>query len=125
MKQFNLTEYIANPSKKVVTRDGKNVRIICTDAKGLYPIIALIEIPDGTAEEAVSYTKSGHFYSTEEDSRDLFFASEKNEGWVNIYKNYTGFRFPSHIYQTKKDAENAGGDVGNGYITTIKIEWEE
>ena len=31
MKQFSLEEYLANPSKKVVTRDGRNVRIICTD----------------------------------------------------------------------------------------------
>lgn len=31
MKQFNLKEYLKDPNKKVVTRDGKNVRIICTD----------------------------------------------------------------------------------------------
>ena len=33
MKPFNLQEYLANPSRKVVTRDGRQVRIICTDAK--------------------------------------------------------------------------------------------
>lgn len=33
MKQFNLDEYLANPSRKVVTRDGRNVRIRCTDRK--------------------------------------------------------------------------------------------
>ena len=33
MKQFSLKEYLANPSRKVVTRDGKNVRILCTDRK--------------------------------------------------------------------------------------------
>lgn len=33
MKQkFDLEEYLADPSRKVVTRDGKQVRIICTDA---------------------------------------------------------------------------------------------
>lgn len=31
MKEFNLNEYLKNPSQKVVTRDGRNVRIICTD----------------------------------------------------------------------------------------------
>lgn len=50
MKQFNLEEYLKNPSRKVVTRDGRNARIICTDAKGKYPIVALMEISDGSTE---------------------------------------------------------------------------
>lgn len=44
MKQFNLEEYLKNPSRKVVTRDGRSVRIICTDRvseKG-YPLVALV-----------------------------------------------------------------------------------
>lgn len=42
MKEFNLTEYLKDPSKKVVTRDGREVRIICTDMKSEYPLIALV-----------------------------------------------------------------------------------
>ena len=34
MKPFNLEEYLKNPSLKIVTREGKDARIICTDAKG-------------------------------------------------------------------------------------------
>ena len=48
MKEFNLTEYLKNPSQKVITRDGREVRIICTDVKGEYPIMALI--PDEQQE---------------------------------------------------------------------------
>ena len=56
MKPFNLEEYLKNPSRKVVTRDGRPVRIICTDRKGATPIIALVN--DGLSEEL------GHaFYS--------------------------------------------------------------
>lgn len=33
MRPFNLKEYLANPSRKVITRGGKPVRIICTDFK--------------------------------------------------------------------------------------------
>ena len=40
MKPFNLDEYLKNPSRKVVTRDAVNARIICTDARGVYPVIA-------------------------------------------------------------------------------------
>ena len=44
MKQFSLEEYLKNPSKRVVTRDGRNVRIICTDREDLnFPIITLIK----------------------------------------------------------------------------------
>lgn len=33
MKQFSIKEYLANPSRGIVTRDGRSVRIICTDRK--------------------------------------------------------------------------------------------
>ena len=52
MKQFSLEEYLKNPSRKVVTRDGRKARIVCTDAMGDYPLIALVEALDGTAEQA-------------------------------------------------------------------------
>lgn len=43
MKPFNLEEYLANPSKKIVTKEGKPARIICTDRRDLYfPIVALV-----------------------------------------------------------------------------------
>ena len=126
MKQFNLQEYLANTSRQVVTREGQKVRIVCTDRAGLTakPIVALITLPNGD-EVIKTFWDNGIETAGSEDKNDLFFAPEKHEGWINIYKNCAGFRFPSHIYQTKKDAEKAGGDAGNGYIATVKIEWEE
>ena len=42
MRPFNLDEYLKNPKLKVTTRDGKDVRIICTNAKGTrFPVVAL------------------------------------------------------------------------------------
>lgn len=127
MKQFNLEEYLKNPSRKVVTGSGKNVRIICTDAKcgAFHPIITLVEEPNGN-ESIVTYTNEGHYYSSEPSKvNDLFFAPEKKEGWINIYHgNYRG-RVPSHIiYSCEEEANNAIVS-GDNYITTIKIEWEE
>ena len=59
MKQFNLKSYIANP-RKVVTRDGRKVRIICTDREGsMYPIVALITDDGIGLEILVTYTKDG------------------------------------------------------------------
>ena len=62
MKPFNLEEYLANPSKKVVTRDGRKIRIICTDAKTPYPVIALVESTDGTTEQLLSFIKNGKYF---------------------------------------------------------------
>ena len=126
MKEFNLNEYLANP-KKVVTRDGDNVRIICTDARGDYPIIALVEKPNKASDILYTYTKGGYFYVTENPSPfDLFFAPEKHEGWVNIFKGTDGNSYIGHysrIFESKEDAEKAG--IGwDGYIT-VKVEWEE
>lgn len=124
MKQFNLDEYLKNPERKIVTRDGKSVRIICTDAKNNYPIVALIETSNGKERQPCGYKKDGTYVAGEELSCDLFFAPEKHEGWLNVYKNAQCYVFPSHIYQTKEDAEKYGID-NDSYITTIKIEWEE
>lgn len=42
MRPFNLDEYLKDPSRKVVTRDGHEARILCTDRDNdNYPIIAL------------------------------------------------------------------------------------
>ena len=79
MKQFNLDEYLKNLNRKVITRDGNSVRIVCTNAKGNFPIIALVEMYNG-AETVLRLKENGHFYNDTEDSRDLFFAPEKKEG---------------------------------------------
>ncbi len=119
MKPFNLEEYLKNPSKKTITRDGKNARIICTDKKGTeYPIVALID--EGREEQFFQCTKNGKSLSPY--TCDLFFAPEKQKGWINVYGGDGGFRGGS-IYPSKEDANK--GKCLHGYITTIKIEWEE
>lgn len=123
MKQFNLDEYLKNPSKKVITRDGNSVRIVCTNAKGNFPIIALVEIHNG-AENVLRLEENGHFYYDTEDSHDLFFAPVKKSGWINLYKMNSIISPDPRVYDTKEDAESAAGDKSY-YIATIKIEWEE
>lgn len=126
MKPFNLEEYLANPSRKVVTRDGRKVRIICTDAKGVFPIIALVERCDatfGTVEEPITYTKGGDYYSGKEHIFDLFFATNKHEGWINVYMNCNE-RTVGALYSSKEDALEVAKVNGN-YLASVKIEWEE
>ena len=60
MKPFNLQEFLANPSRKVMTRYGHKVRILCTDANMKYPIVALIAKEDGT-ESVRLYNIDGYY----------------------------------------------------------------
>ena len=124
MKRFSLDEYLKNPSKKVITRDGRNARIIFTDAKNNYPIVALIEMPNGREMLPRGYKKDGTYLIGEKLSCDLFFAPEKKEGWVNIYKYNSKITTGSLVFNTKERAELAKGNRSD-YIATIKIEWEE
>ena len=75
--------------------------------------------------------KEKRFIVSDESNCDLFFAPEKHEGWVNIYKagvprntlgcmvtRYVG----SCIWPTEEEAKTA---ADAGPIATIKIEWEE
>ena len=119
MKQFSLKEYLEHPDRKVVTGDGRNVRIICTDSKiRNYPIIALVEEPS-RFENLFSYTEGGQMVSYEPSKKyDLFFAPEKHEGWINIYPDSS----IGGIYTSEEEARNAASP---SCISTIKIEWEE
>ena len=120
MKQFNLAEYLKNPSKKVVTRDGRSARIRCTDRIDPYfPIVALISTESG--EDIVEYTSNGLHWLGAKTDYDLFFAPEKHEGWVNIYPGpFTGVV----VYKTEEDAKHYA-NVYAKVIATVKIEWEE
>ena len=122
MKEFNLTEYLKNPSQKVVTRDGREVRIICTDAKGDEPIVALLYNKNRDEENVYTYNRDGRFYKND-SCLDLFFTSIKREGWINIYKNNSRRdRIAGDVFPSEKEAKE-GKTIR--YITTIKIEWEE
>ena len=126
MKAFNLEEYLKNPKRKVVTRDGRNVRIVCTDVKSeLYPVLALVD--NWGKEICNSYTKEGRFRPDNEAHRDLFFAPEKHEGWFNIYhSDESGFYVRQyHPYKSKDEADEIAKANHRTLFTTVKIEWEE
>lgn len=126
MKQFNLQEYLANPNRQVVTREGQKVRIVCTDRAGLNtkPIVALITLPNGD-EVIKTFWDNGIETAGSEDKNDLFFAPTKHEGWIIINKYPDGVRDTNGIiYHTKSDIPDMP-PVGVQRVATIKIEWEE
>lgn len=121
MKPFNLDEYLENPNKKVVTREGRPVTILCTNFLSSEPIVAEIK----ELNCSMSFDTNGRHCNNSiarNPSIDLFFATEKREGWINIFKEEDYYH--TFIYNSKEDAEKQGETFYN-YVTTIKIEWEE
>ena len=130
MEQFSLKKYLKNPDRKVVTRDGRDVRIICTDRKGKCPIVGLVKADDDIDEILISIRENGcEMNGNSISCFDLFFVPTKHVGWTNVYKNsfgqlYLGSNFP---YKTEEEARK--NSVTNGkyeiYCGTVRLEWEE
>ena len=123
MKQFSLEEFKKNPQRKVVTRSGRPVRILCTDAKGDYPVIGLIRSLDNE-DYPWRFRTDGAILENEENDSDLFFSPEKKEGWVNIYKlNEHNMLAGDLVFPTKEEAMKSISS--EDYVATTHIEWEE
>ena len=76
IKPFSIEEW--KNGAKVETRDGRPVRILCTDLKSAYPIIAAVMYKDGE-EAATEYDTDGHFCIGSEDNCDLVIIEEVEE----------------------------------------------
>ena len=123
MREFSLEEYLKNPERKVVTRDGRKVRILCTDRKGDTPIIALVNDANDGQEYGYAFYSDGKFFRDGGDELDLFFAPTKYTDYINLYRDESVY-FLGGVYTSEEYAKNIarGNDQ---YITTIKVEWEE
>lgn len=124
MKSFNLEEYLKNPNRELITRDGRKARIICTNKKDeIYPIVALIQTKTNNYEKTRHYTIDGKWIMESDNTEDLFFAPIKKEGYINLYNSYEGI-VGRRVYESEKAAKEEI-DQNKFYITTIKIDWEE
>ena len=126
LKPFDIQK--AREGKPVCTRDGRKARIICFDAKGDQPIIALVEAKgnkDALIEEVERYFINGHsVFEVRETNNDLMMLPEKKEGWVNIY-NDGGTYYSKYIYKTEKEATGQADTISPNHVATVKIEWYE
>ena len=110
LKPFDLEA--ARSGKPVCTRDCRKARIICFDAKGDYPIVALIE--SGNIEGVQQYMIDGHCTKAmSECYGDLMMLPEKRIGWININKD-------AGLFTSKEEAER---DCTKDYAT-VRVEFE-
>ena len=122
MKQFNLQEYLANPNRPVITREGKKVRIICTDAKSIYPVLGLVD--DGICgERFISCQENGRESNDLiESTNDLFFAPIIVKRWGIVYRK------AERLFDTREEAEKWREEADEGekkFCSVCKVEWEE
>ena len=123
MKPFSLEEHLKNPERKVVTREGKPARIICTDLDdNECPVVAAI-----SNWHPLKFTAYGIFHIGKETKYDLFFAPEKHEGWFNIYHcDDLGFYIrQNQPYKSKEEADEIAKANFRTFFATVKVEWEE
>lgn len=120
--KFSLEEWQANPKRKVVTDDGRDVRIICTDFDNPdFPVVGEIK----GCKWPLSFMTNGQAIKNRQLNNDLFFAPTKHEGWININKWPDGERDTDGIiYHNKSDIPDMP-PVGGQRVATIKIEWED
>lgn len=133
MKQFNIQEYLALSKPRVVTRDGRPVRIICTDSEAEGGQIVAEVTMANQKKQVEQFYKNGKYFASDSVSEDdLFFAPTKHIDYINLYHNEFGYFLGDREFKTEELAKRVGASVGTGagvgdncYITTIKAEWEE
>ena len=125
MRAFSLEEYIKNPNQKVITRDGRNVKILSTD---YYHSGKRFVLAEAEGDDCSFVCNSfGVQYPSAYSSLDLFFAPEKHEGWLNIYRSdECGFYMRGKSpYKSKEKADKVAKANPKTFFTTIKVEWGE
>lgn len=93
--------------------------LVCNKKVSQKPIIALVDF--GDREVVYPYSSDG-ISSSSLPEFDLFFATEKKTGWVNIYNRAA--RGCGLIHESEEKAK-LNADKDKAYIATVKIEWEE
>lgn len=85
MKQFNLEQ--AKAGKAVVDHEGTPMKIVCFDAPGNYPIIAVYDSEDLLEMSlACRFTLEGEGDAMTPEGFDLFMAPEPSVGFLVILK---------------------------------------
>lgn len=118
MKEFNLE--LVRQGKGVTTRNGYEVRIICTDfkSKGNTPILALLKDKENEEELIHFYTLKGKISDNKESEFDLFM--DEDGEWVNIYQENGKCSISESTYLTQREAINHRISLRN-CVATINL----
>lgn len=103
--------------KQYRTRDGREARVLATDIKGRYPVLAAVQNLNGTEAIYALDERGMHYVNAEQSPFDLIEVKPRFriERWVNVYSNPSSM---SYLYKTKAKAL---GCTGYGRIATKRI----
>ena len=123
MKPFSIKEHLEHPDWKVVTREGRNARIVCTNFKTRHKsVLALVDY--GEYECVISCSKEGKHYTGERESpNDLFFTTKKYMKWGLSLFGYS-IVIP-RLFNSKEEAQRFMEIYPGVYGSIVKVEWEE
>lgn len=121
MKEFNLE--LVKQGKRVVTRGGHEVRIICTDFKSKSNTPILILLKDNEEETIHFYTLKGKVFDNKESAFDLFM--DEDDEWVNIYQENGKCSISESTYLTQREAINHRTSLRNCIATINLKEFEK
>ncbi len=121
-REFDLDEAINGA--KIQARNGYPARILCTDRKGRFPLVALLGAD--TVDIVMTYTECGRCNIDAESSYDLVMAPTKK--YINIFQDKDGmYHCSKRSYPTVAMAKELEGFVprkykGSRYVATIEVE---
>jgi hypothetical protein len=101
--------------KQYRTRDGREVRVLMTDAGTAHPIVVAYKGRDDDIWWSLHVTAEGRVSQSHEDPRDLIEVRPriKREVWANIYDSS-----PVYVYDTKAEAN---ASTGTRRIACVKL----
>jgi hypothetical protein len=107
-----------DPTKPVQTRNGKSARIICTDRKGLFPILALV-VDSNKIEKAFAYNKKGELCGCPGSVFNLINILNRTSKFRNIWSSVSAQAF---AYNTMKEALSMKGPSERLGVLELKYE---
>lgn len=118
-------------SKPVQTRDGRKVRILCTDRKAAtherrYPVVALVSDRDGADECVYYFTLDGEFNCFGRDqSSDLVNVPEPERAvWVNVFIDRDGEEyFDQRSYPSRVVAIASAPSCSSKLLACIEVKY--
>lgn len=94
-----------DPTKSVRQGNDRPARIVCTDMRGQYPIVALITNKSG--EEQVFFSNElGRQFLGHETDYDLVNVPARTSFWQNVYAHGNGGSYPSREMADNQRATN-------------------
>ena len=97
---------VIKEGKKLQTRDGNPVRVLCTDLKGVYPVAVAVDYGNKEVVNQVSLDGESEIHNATSNC-DLMIVP--TQLWFNVYRTNAGdiINGTRKFYNSKKEAEKA------------------